>query len=268
MEKQEFKLWENGTPYYEASYGQPETTVTFYPADVKEPAGCVIVFPGGGYSIRAGHEGKDICEMLNENGFHAFVLNYRLAPYKHPVELTDALRSIRFVRYHAEKFGIKKDKIAILGFSAGGHLAISAAEHFDYGLGDDAADEIDRVSSRPDGAVFCYPVSTLVGEYTHEGTKINITGQREDSELAHMLSGQESAREDMPPVFIWHTFEDAGVPVENSLMLAAALRKKKVPVEMHIFPTGAHGLGLAPSIPHTAQWASLLCRWLEFYDFI
>ena len=132
MKKQTFKLWENGTPYYEPSYGQPETTVTFYPADVQGPAGCVIVFPGGGYSIRAEHEGKDICEMLNANGYHAFVLNYRLAPYKHPAELTDALRSVRFVRYNAEKFGIKKDKIAILGFSAGGHLAVTAAEHFDY----------------------------------------------------------------------------------------------------------------------------------------
>lgn len=267
MEKQTYKLWENGTPYFEPSYRQPETTVTFYPASVTKPTGCVIVFPGGGYSIRAEHEGKDICEMLNANGFHAFVLNYRLAPYKHPAELTDALRSIRFVRHNADKFGIKKDKIAILGFSAGGHLAITAAEHFDYGLGKDAKDEIDRESSRPDGAVFCYAVSTMVGEYSHEGSRINITGEREEGELAHLLSGEENVRADMPPVFIWHTFEDTCVPVENALMLAGALRKKRVPVEMHIFPTGEHGLGLAPSVPHTAQWSELLCRWLEFYDF-
>lgn len=264
MERQQFKLWENGTPYYNAEYGQPEPTVTWYPAENSKKRSCVIVFPGGGYAIRAEHEGKDICEMLNSDGYHAFVLNYRVAPYKHPAELSDALRAVRFVRYNADRFGIDKDKICVLGFSAGGHLAITCSEHFDYG--DPSGDEIDRVSSRPDGSVFCYPVSTLVGEYTHVGSRENLLGKEEgEGELAHKLSGQISARDDMPPAFIWHTFGDTAVPVQNSLMLADAMRKKNVPVEMHLFPEGSHGLGLAPSVPHTSQWAPLLCRWIKDY---
>lgn len=265
MERKQFKLWENGTPFYNESYGQPETTVTWYPADVKEPTGCVIVFPGGGYGMRAEHEGKNISEMLNQNGFHSFVLNYRVAPYNHPAPLEDALRAVRFVRYYADSFGIHKNKIAVLGFSAGGHLAITAAEKFDYGKSD--GDEIDKQNSRPDAAVFCYPVCTLLGEYTHKGSVKNLLGTDEPTDLAYKLSGELNARDDMPPCFIWHTFGDTCVPVQNSLMLADALRKKNIPVEMHLFPDGPHGLGLAEKIPHTAQWAPLLCNWLRHQQF-
>ncbi len=259
---QDFKLWENGTPYYDPEIPQPETTMTWYPADVNEPKGCVIICPGGGYSGRAAHEGMGYAEYLNQNGYHAFVLNYRVAPYRHPAELTDALRAIRYARFHAEKFGIKPDKIAIMGSSAGGHLAVTAGEHFDYGL--ENGDEIDRVSSRPDGLILCYPVVSLVSEFTHRGSRYNLIGNPGDEELAKKLSGELSVRDDMPPTFIWHTFADAGVPVENSLLLGCALKKKNIPTEIHILPTGGHGLGLAPSNPHTAQWARLLCNWLEF----
>ncbi len=265
MEKQQFKLWEGEAPYYNAEYGQPEPTLTWYPAKDTENRSCVIVFPGGGYAGRSDPlEGGDITGMLNDNGYHAFVLNYRIAPYKHPTELSDAQRAVRFVRYNADRFGIDKDKICVLGFSAGGHLAITCSEHFDYG--DPSGDEIDRVSSRPDGSVFCYPVGTLVGEYTNVGSREKLLGKEEgESELAHKLSGQLSVRDDMPPAFIWHTFGDTAVPVQNSLMLADAMRKKNIPVEMHIFPEGPHGLGLARSIPHTAQWTGLLCNWLRDY---
>lgn len=266
MEKKTFKLWENGAPYYDKSISQEEPSLTWYPAEnTDEIKGCIIVLPGGGYAMRADYEGGDISMMLSRNGYHSFVLNYRVTPYHHPAEISDALRAIRFVRYNAKSFGIKKDKIAILGFSAGGHLAVSAAEHFDYGLS--TGDEIDRESSRPDGVVLCYAVSTLLGKYTHVPSRINLLGYEEEDDIAYKLSGPENVRDDMPPVFIWHTFEDTCVPVENALMMTSALKKKNIPTELHIFPTGEHGLGLSDANPHTAQWISLLCKWLEFYKF-
>lgn len=265
MEKQFIKLWENGTPYYNEKYGQPETTITPYIADGEGKRGCVIVFPGGGYSMRADHEGEPIAKMINSVGIHAFVLNYRVSPYKHPAELEDALRAIRWVRYHAEEYNIHPEKIGILGFSAGGHLAVSASEHFDYGR--PMGDEIDKLSSRPNAAIYCYAVCTLEAPYAHEGTRNNLLGEDASEELVKQMSGPRSVREDMPPVFIWHTFEDAAVPVQNSLLMAMALREKNIPVEMHIYPYGHHGLGLAESFPHTAKWADALKDWLIHIGF-
>lgn len=265
MEREYIKLWEQGAPYYDATFGQPEPTLTPYIAEKNEKRGCVIVFPGGGYAMRADHEGEPIARLINSIGVHAFVLNYRVAPYKHPVELEDALRAIRWVRYHAEEYNIDPDKIGVLGFSAGGHLAVSASEHFDYGRED--GDDIDKISSRPNAAIYCYAVCTLEKPYTHEGSRVNLLGADASEELVRQMSGPCSVREDMPPVFIWHTFEDTAVPVQNSLMMAAALREKNIPVEMHIYPHGPHGLGLAEKYPHTAKWAKALCEWLEYIKF-
>lgn len=261
-----YRLWENGTPDFDPSIGQIEPNLTWFPAEGKEPRGCVIVIPGGGYAMKASdHEGVQIAQMLNQSGIHAFVLDYRVTPYHHPVELGDGLRAVRYVRHYAEKFGVRKDKIAVLGFSAGGHLTISIAEHFD--LGRDDGDEIDKESSRPDGAVFCYAVSSFTKEWTHTGSRENLLGTKEVGLLAHALDGAEAVRSDMPPCFLWHTFADQAVPVENTLELGFALRRAKVPTEIHIFPEGQHGLGLAPGVPHSAQWAPLLCNWLHHYDF-
>ena len=266
MFREEFKLWENGTPYFNPEFGQPETTVTHYPAENTEgKRGCIIVCPGGGYGRRAPHEGEPIAQMINEIGVHAFVLNYRVAPYKHPAELEDALRAIRWVRYHADEYGIDPEKIGILGFSAGGHLAVSASTMFDYGR--PAGDVIDAVSSKPNAAIYCYPVCTLEKPYTHVGSRNNLLGVDASEDLVKQMSGPRAVREDMPPVFIWHTFDDTVVPIQNSLMMATALREKKIPVEMHIFPEGNHGLGLAPKLPHVAQWAPLLQNWLKYYNF-
>ncbi|MBR2460740.1 MAG: alpha/beta hydrolase [Clostridia bacterium] len=265
MEREYIKLWDNGTPYYDPDFGQPETTVTPYLAEGEGKRGCVIVFPGGGYAMRAEHEGEPIAKMLNEIGVHAFVLNYRVAPYKHPAELEDALRAIRWVRYHAEKYNIDPDKIGILGFSAGGHLAVSASTHFDYGR--PGGDAIDAMSSKPNAAIYCYAVCTLERPYTHIGSRNNLLGENASPELVKQMSGPDAVREDMPPVFIWHTFEDTCVPVQNSVLMAMALREKSIPVEMHIVPHGSHGLGLAPALPHVAQWAPLLQTWLKYNNF-
>lgn len=267
MKLEKIKLWENGTPLYDASYGQPETTITPYIVDNGDPTGAVIVFPGGGYCMRADHEGEPIALMLNEAGISAFVLDYRVAPYKYPAALLDARRAVRYVRKNAAKFNIKPDKIGVLGFSAGGHLAVTAIEQFDYGMdAAEAADDIDLVSSRPDAGILCYPVASL-REYTHTGSRDTLLGVPADPALVDKLSAEISVREDMPPVFMWHTAEDNGVPVQNCLHLACAMSAKKLPYELHVFPYGPHGLGLAPQFPNVAQWAPLLCNWLHMYKF-
>lgn len=264
------KLWENGTPYFNPEYGQEETTIT--PYLVKEgnkEKGLVIVCPGGGYSGRAPHEGEPIAKMLNAAGISAAVLNYRVAPYKHPVMITDANRAVKFVRYHAAEWEIDPEKIGILGFSAGGHFAVAACEHYDYGKDD--GDEIDKMSSRPNAGIFCYPVATFIDEYTHHGTLHNLLGQNPDPELRSKLSGEQSVPDDCPPIFMWHTSEDSAVNVNNSLEMGRALRAKNIPFELHVFPYGFHGLGLAneePRLnPHVSQWASLLVNWLKLYNF-
>lgn len=208
---------------------------------------------------RAFHEGEPISQMLNTAGIHSFVLNYRVAPYKYPVQLYDINRAVRYVRYHADKFGIDKNKIGILGFSAGGHLCTMGIENFDYGIDD--GDDIDKVSSRPDAGILCYAVISMVS-YVNEGSRDSLLGQNYDQNLAKQLSGENSVRDDTPPVFMWHTAGDSCVPVENSLNMAFSLSKKKIPFEMHIFPEGDHGLGLSESIPETAQWSVLLKKWL------
>lgn len=263
MEK--IKLWENGTPYFNADFGQEETTVTPYLLkNENQNKGLVIVCPGGGYSARADPEGRPIAELLNRAGISALVLNYRVAPYKHPAELSDANRAVRLARYHAAEWGIDPEKIGILGFSAGGHLAVSACEHYDNGTQGDA---IDQVSSRPNAGIFCYPVVTMQSEYTHQGSKNNLLGADPDPALVKKMSGESSVPDDCPPAFIWHTADDTCVDVNNSLLLAKALHEKNIPFEMHIFPSGNHGRGLAEDVDGTCQWSGLMLNWLKRLGF-
>lgn len=257
-------LWEGKAPFYNPDYcgGEiPRITPYIIPSD--KPLGCVIVLPGGGYAIRAPHEGEPIARMLNAAGYNAFVCDYRVSPYRHPVPLCDANRAVRFVRYNAEKFGCDPGKIGILGFSAGGHLAVSACEHYDNIIVDQGytPDEIDQVSARPDAGIFCYAVVSL-GQFTHVGSMNNLTGG--DMELARKLSGEVSARPDMPPAFLWHTFDDEAVPVENALNLVARMHELKVPCELHVYPKGRHGLGLAEGDPSVSQWSGQLVNWLRY----
>lgn len=268
----EYKLWENSTPYFDENFCQPETTIVPYLVNGQKNKPSVVIFPGGGYSGRAFHEGEPIAQMLNKSGISAFVVNYRVKPYKYPSQLADAQRAVRFVRFNAEEFEVSPEKISVLGFSAGGHLAVMAMEKFDTKL--EKCDEIDEVSARPDGAILCYPVvSLLTREYNgrkpfaHFGTSHNLLGEDASVEMQKSLSGELNVPENCPPVFIWHTFNDGGVPVYNSLYLAEALREKNIKTELHLFPDGPHGLGLADgngceNIPHVAQWAGLLVNWI------
>ena len=261
------KLWEENTPYFKAEYGQEEPSLTPFPAKSGERNAAVIVCPGGGYQTRAEHEGGGIAEWLSGIGISAFVLNYRVKPYTYPAILGDVLRAVRLVRHNADKLDIDHFKIGVLGSSAGGHLSCSAAIHFDDG-DKNSSDPIERESSRPDAAVLCYPVISFEKEFSHMGSRNNFLGDEQNEGLIHKFSCENSVRENTPPMFLWHTAEDASVPVENSLIFAAALRQKKIPFEMHIYPHGRHGLGLAEDVERVGEWTLSCCEWFKSIGFI
>lgn len=225
------------------------------------PRGAVIVCPGGGYQHRAYHEGVPVAQWLNSIGIHAFVLHYRVAPNRHPLPLQDAQRAVRYVRLHSAEWGIRPDRIAIMGFSAGGHLAATAGTHWDHGH-TDSSDPVERTSCRPDAMVLCYPVISF-GEYGHQGSRERLLGEQADPAAAAGLSIENCVTADTPPAFLWHTANDGAVPVENSLHLAGALRKAEVPFELHVYPNGRHGLGLADEQPHVKSWVGLCAAWLK-----
>ena len=216
----------------------------------------VVVCPGGGYTMKAiDHEGAAFCRLFNDAGYSAYQLDYRVRPCHYEAPLSDALRAMRMVR--AKGY----EKVGIIGFSAGGNLVCNVANFFDYGK-TDAEDPIERVSSRPDALIACYAVVSFC-THAHEGSARPLLGEHYGEEaLMHRFSAEMNVREDAPHAFIWHTVEDQAVPVENSLMLAQAYRAKRVPFEMHIFPQGAHGLGLAQDIPGACQWPQLMLDWL------
>jgi acetyl esterase/lipase len=203
-----------------------------------------------------------VARRLNSLGVHAFVLSYRVAPYRHPYPLLDAQRAIRTVRNLAERWGVDRRRVGMLGFSAGGHLAATAGTHFDAGDAQ-AADPVERASCRPDLLVLCYAVITFQGPFRHEGSLRNLLGDNPPEELQLLLSNERQVNAETPPTFLWHTAEDAGVPPGNSLLFASALARHKVPFELHIFPQGRHGLGLAPDDPRVGAWTGLCATWLK-----
>jgi acetyl esterase/lipase len=222
---------------------------------------CVIVCPGGGYHHLANHEGEPVAKWLNSIGISAFVLKYRVAPHRHPKPLNDALRAIRLVRSQSAEWRIDPSRIGILGFSAGGHVASSAGTHFDDG-NFYAEDPIERASSRPDLMVLCYPVISFQ-EYAHIGSVTNLLGEEPSDEWTLYYSNHRQVSERTPPTFLWHTSDDASVPVENSLMFAGALRKKGIPFDLHVYESGRHGLGLAVEHPEAFQWTKACELWFR-----
>jgi acetyl esterase/lipase len=212
----------------------------------------------------------DYARFLNEQGIAGFVLKYRLGSsgYRHPVMLQDAARAVRTVRAQAAQWKLDPNRIGIMGSSAGGHLASTLLTHFDAGKSD-AADPIERQSSRPYLGILCYAVITM-GQFTHEGSKHNLLGNDPSPELVRNLSNELQVTKDTPPCFVWHTWEDGAVPVENSLHFAEALRKAGVPFDLHIYQKGGHGLGLGsrewdPGKRH--PWTQDLVVWLEVQGF-
>lgn len=261
-------LWENGAPGAVGKEPVDIPTITPFLAPKDKATGAaVIVCPGGGYArLSDVKEGSAVAEWLNTLGISVFVLKYRLGMrYHQPAPLQDAARAMRMVRSRAKEWNIDTNRIGILGFSAGGHLASTLGTHFDPGKVD-AKEEIEKVSSRPDLMVLVYPVITM-GDLTHKGSKLNLLGEDPAADLIKLYSNELQVTKDTPPAFLVHTMTDAGVPVENSMMFAAALRKAGVPFEFHLYEQGPHGFGLAPTNPILATWAERCADWLGLHGF-
>jgi acetyl esterase/lipase len=264
-EPQTMALWENGAPGALGTEESDRPTLTLFRAEARQtPGASVIVAPGGGYGALAlNKEGRQIAYWFNSMGVTAFVLKYRLGPrYHHPIELGDAQRAIRMVRSRATEFGIAPDRIGFMGFSAGGHLAATAGTHVDEGTAG-AADAIERVSSKPDFLILAYPVISFDAAIAHAGSVRNLLGESPDPKLREDLSNDLRVTPQTPPTFLFHTTADTSVPVENSVRFYLALRKAKVPAEMHIFENGPHGVGLALGDPALSAWPTLLANWLR-----
>ncbi len=258
-------LWPNGAPGAVGTGPGHEPSITIYlPAAEKATGTGIVVCPGGGYGMLAiDHEGEQIAQWLIGEGIAAFILQYRHAPlYGHPYPLMDAQRAVRTVRHKAADWGVKPDRIGILGFSAGGHLTASTGVLHEGG-NPGADDPIDRESARPDFMVPVYPVVTMQDDYTHKGSRKNLLGESPDPELVERYSLERQVNAENPPAFIVHTTEDTVVPVENAVQLYLALHHAGVPVEMHIYEKGRHGLGLGGGDAAFATWPAHCIDWLK-----
>jgi len=250
-----FALWPEGAPGALGKEDKDTPTLTvFLPEPAKATGAAMVICPGGGYAGLAPHEGVNYALFFNQQGIAGFVLKYRLGShgYRHPVMLQDAARAVRTVRARAAEWKVDPKKIGIIGSSAGGHLASTLLTHFDAGKAD-AADSIERESSRPDLGILCYAVITM-GEHTHRGSRDNLLGKNPSPELISELSNELHVTKDTPPCFVWHTAEDKAVPVENSLKFAEALRKAGVPFALHIYERGPHGMGLGTKENDPSRW--------------
>jgi acetyl esterase/lipase len=261
-------LWNGLAP---GALGTDETdipTLTAYLPASNPTHTAVVVAPGGGYSILArNHEGAQIGDWLADHGIAAFVLKYRLGPkYHHPIELEDAQRALRTVRSQAGSYGVDKSHIGMWGFSAGGHLTATAGTHFDSG-NPNAADPIDRESSRPDFMILAYPLITMRVGDTHSGSVHNLLGDDPDPKLRDSLSAELQVTTQTPPAFIFSTTDDPAVPVINSVVFYQALIEHHVHAELHLFQHASrHGVGLGQQEPGVNLWPTQLLNWLILND--
>lgn len=264
--QQSVPLWTDAAPGALGTAEQDIPTITVYaPEPAKATGAAIVIFPGGGYGALAQHEGRDYALWLNEHGIAGFVVKYRLGRhgYRHPVMLQDAARAVRTVRARAAEWKVDPKRVGVMGSSAGGHLASMLMTHFDEGR-PDAADPIERQSSRPDLGILCYPVISMTAPHTHAGSRKNLLGDNPSSDLMWELSSELQVTPRTPPAFIWHTYEDKGVPIENSIDFAMALRRAGVPFDLHIYERGKHGIGLADG----HAWTKDLLFWLKDRGFL
>lgn len=223
--------------------------------------GAVVICPGGGYGMRAPHEAGPIAKRFNEGGYHAFVLHYRVAPNRHPAPLRDASRALRMIRRRSGEWRVSADHVAILGFSAGGHLAATAGTHHAREWLQDGS-EWAPYSNRPDALILCYAVITSSGPAHHRGSYANLLGPEATQAQCDDLSPEKHVSAATPPAFVWHTAEDKGVSTVNSILFTQALERQGIPCELHVFPWGSHGIGLGETVPRAREWPELACGWL------
>lgn len=259
-------LWPGGAPGAQGNEAHDQPTLIRYLAPAETATGAaVVVCPGGGYSMLAmDHEGHQIARWLNSFGVSAYIVTYRLGKngYQHPIPMNDGKRAIRTVRTHATDWGIDPDRIGVLGFSAGGHLASTLGTHFDAGNAQ-ATDSIDRANSRPDFMVLLYPVISFTEEYQHAGSRKMLLGEDADSALVASLSNETQVQEDTPPTFLVHTSEDTGVPPQNSIAFYLALHEKGIPAELHVYEKGRHGLGMGSRGSAFSSWPERCEEWMR-----
>jgi acetyl esterase/lipase len=258
------RLWDGPAPGALGDTAKDIPTLTPFAANpAKQTGASMLVLPGGGYGNLAEHEGTGYAEFFAAHGITAYVLKYRLGSngYRHPIMLQDASRALRLLRTFAKRDGLDPARIGVIGSSAGGHLASTLATHFDAGR-PDATDAVERESSRPDLAILCYPVISFK-EFAHSGSRRNLIGPDPAPELVQLLSNELQITKETPPVFLWHTVADKSVPVENSLLFAAAMQRAGVPFSLHIYENGAHGLGLGRPDKPAPPWAEQLLYWFK-----
>ncbi len=261
-------LWPEGAPGAKGTAEGDKPSLTIYlPPPEKATGTAVVICPGGGYGhLAVDHEGHQIAQWLNSFGVAGFIVQYRHsasgAGYGHPAPLQDAQRAIRTVRSRAKEWGVDPGRIGIIGFSAGGHLASSAATHFNESFGE-PKDQIDRASCRPDFAILVYPVISFTEPFTHTGSRKNLLGANAGKDLIEKMSSEKQVTPQTPPTFLIHTWEDKVVPAENSIAFYLALRQAKVPAEMHIFLKGPHGFGLGQKLAGASAWPGLCQKWME-----
>jgi acetyl esterase/lipase len=263
----ELPLWSGPVPLATGTGAEDTPALTVYqPAPGTATGAAFVVLPGGGYRGRAAHEGEPVARWLASVGVTAFVARYRVSPYRHPAPLTDALRAIRYVRAHGKEWSLD-GRVGILGFSAGGHLASTAATQFTAG-DPGATDPIQRVSSRPDLAILIYPVITFTDEpVVHKGSRTNLLGADATPEQTKAMSSELRVTSQTPSVFLVHTTGDTGVPPENSLLFVQALRKAGVDLELHLYEGGRHGFGLGEKEGPIGTWPILAGLWLHKHGF-
>jgi acetyl esterase/lipase len=260
-------IWEN-LSYKPVNDFRP--TLTTYLLEGKKQRGSILICPGGGYSFTSPREAEPIALQFNAAGFHAFVLNYSVAPHKHPQPLLDVSRSMCIIRRNAVLWNLDTDNITVCGFSAGGHLAASLGVHWNHPL-HSTVEGITLGENKPNKLILAYPVITS-GPFSHQGSFENLLGKSPSMAMLQFMSLEKHISVSTPPTFIWHTFEDTVVPLENTLLFANGLRKNQIPFELHIFPKGGHGISLATDetsdfpeqcVPHASRWMELCVEWLK-----
>lgn len=275
-EPEVIQLWPEGVPNLRAD-ASPEkvapgprftnihypTLLVYRPTKVPANGTAVIYAPGGGYvRVAVGSPDGGEAKWLNDLGITAFVLKYRHVEYGHPAPLQDMLRAIRIVRSRSAEFGLRADRLGVMGGSAGGHLSATAATMWDDADGLTGA-PLDQVNARPDFALLVYPVITLEDPFAHRGSREALLGKTPSSELVQKLSLEKRVRKDMPPVFLVATMADKSVPVENSLKFYQALRDAGVPAELHVYARGSHGNSRDPQYGTTALWPARAEEWMR-----
>lgn len=261
-------LWPDGAPGALGTSSNDIPTLTPYlPETTNATRTAIVICPGGAYGALVPFEGNyDYALWLNQHGVTCFVLKYRLGThgYRYPVMLDDAARAVRWVRANTNRFNLNLHHIGIMGSSAGGHLAATLLTHYDPG-DPHAVDPVERRSSRPDFGVLCQPVITMLGEFANQASRTNLLGPDASAKAEWLASPELHVTYETPPCFLWTTFQDQAVPMENALMFAKALRKNGVHFDLHVYERGDHGLGFQddPPFAHAHPWATDLLFWLQ-----